>query len=165
MRLSGKKIIQIVSNDFEDLELWYPVLRLREEGATVDIAGEKAGERKRTVSLRWEDRRRKRKRKMRRRRKEKKRSDEKKRKEEERWEGSRRRKEEERKEEEEKRIKERKRRRKSPKNWQGRRKKKKKTEFFFFFLFFCNLPRNHIFPFLLSDLKWPIVIMIILNLQ
>ncbi|AST90715.1 protease [Sutcliffiella cohnii] len=44
MRLSGKKIIQIVSNDFEDLELWYPVLRLREEGATVDIAGEKAGE-------------------------------------------------------------------------------------------------------------------------
>ncbi|MGY3716271.1 type 1 glutamine amidotransferase domain-containing protein [Sutcliffiella cohnii] len=44
MRLSGKKIIQIVSNDFEDLELWYPVLRLREEGATVDIVGEKAGE-------------------------------------------------------------------------------------------------------------------------
>lgn len=44
MKLSGKKIIQIVSNDFEDLELWYPVLRLREEGATVDIVGEKAGE-------------------------------------------------------------------------------------------------------------------------
>ena len=44
MKLSGKKIIQIVSNDFEDLELWYPVLRLREEGATVDIVGEKAQE-------------------------------------------------------------------------------------------------------------------------
>ena len=32
MRLAGKKIIQLVSNDFEDLELWYPVHRLREEG-------------------------------------------------------------------------------------------------------------------------------------
>ncbi|WP_100333835.1 type 1 glutamine amidotransferase domain-containing protein [Bacillus alkalisoli] len=44
MKLAGKKVIQIVSNDFEDLELWYPVLRLREEGATVDIVGEKAKE-------------------------------------------------------------------------------------------------------------------------
>ncbi|MDX5473909.1 MAG: type 1 glutamine amidotransferase [Bacillaceae bacterium] len=44
MKLTGKKVIQIVSNDFEDLELWYPVLRLREEGATVDIVGEKAQE-------------------------------------------------------------------------------------------------------------------------
>lgn len=44
MKLQGKKIIQLVSNDFEDLELWYPVLRLREEGAVVDIAGEKKGE-------------------------------------------------------------------------------------------------------------------------
>lgn len=24
------KIIALISNDFEDLELWYPVLRLRE---------------------------------------------------------------------------------------------------------------------------------------
>jgi protease I len=44
MKLQSKRIIQLVSNDFEDLELWYPVLRLREEGATVDIVGEKAGE-------------------------------------------------------------------------------------------------------------------------
>ncbi|MDV2887370.1 type 1 glutamine amidotransferase domain-containing protein, partial [Alkalihalophilus pseudofirmus] len=44
MRLEGKKVIQIVSKDFEDLELWYPVLRLREEGAEVHIAGEKANE-------------------------------------------------------------------------------------------------------------------------
>lgn len=44
MRLNGKKIIQLVSEDFEDLELWYPVLRLREEGATVHIVGEKAKE-------------------------------------------------------------------------------------------------------------------------
>lgn len=44
MKLQSKKVIQLVSNDFEDLELWYPVLRLREEGAKVDIVGEKAGE-------------------------------------------------------------------------------------------------------------------------
>ncbi|MGD6817880.1 type 1 glutamine amidotransferase domain-containing protein [Metabacillus sp. 84] len=42
MRLENKKIIQLASDEFEDLELWYPVLRLREEGATVHIAGEKA---------------------------------------------------------------------------------------------------------------------------
>ncbi|SIS57659.1 type 1 glutamine amidotransferase domain-containing protein [Salimicrobium flavidum] len=39
MRLSDKKVIAFVSDDFEDLELWYPVLRLQEEGATVHIAG------------------------------------------------------------------------------------------------------------------------------
>ncbi|MDE5415595.1 type 1 glutamine amidotransferase domain-containing protein [Alkalihalobacterium chitinilyticum] len=44
MKLEGKKIIQLVSDDFEDLELWYPVLRCREEGATVHIVGEKANE-------------------------------------------------------------------------------------------------------------------------
>lgn len=43
LKLHNKKIIQLVSDDFEDLELWYPVLRLREEGAEVVIAGEKAG--------------------------------------------------------------------------------------------------------------------------
>lgn len=42
MQLQGKKVIQIVSDDFEDLELWYPVLRLREEGAQVLIVGEEA---------------------------------------------------------------------------------------------------------------------------
>ncbi|MCM3005370.1 type 1 glutamine amidotransferase domain-containing protein [Priestia koreensis] len=42
MRLQSKKIIQLVSDEFEDLELWYPVLRMREEGATVHIVGEKA---------------------------------------------------------------------------------------------------------------------------
>ena len=38
-----KKVIALVSEDFEDLELWYPVLRLREEGCRVDFAAEKAG--------------------------------------------------------------------------------------------------------------------------
>ncbi|WP_044022615.1 type 1 glutamine amidotransferase domain-containing protein [Bacillus sp. SG-1] len=41
MKLKDKKVLQLVSDDFEDLELWYPVLRLREEGATVHLAGEK----------------------------------------------------------------------------------------------------------------------------
>ncbi|TDL77876.1 type 1 glutamine amidotransferase domain-containing protein [Peribacillus frigoritolerans] len=44
MRLSNKKVIALVSADFEDLELWYPVLRLQEEGAEVHLVGEKAGE-------------------------------------------------------------------------------------------------------------------------
>lgn len=43
MKLEGKKIIALIHDDFEDLELWYPVLRLREEGAVVDIVGEAAG--------------------------------------------------------------------------------------------------------------------------
>lgn len=36
------KVIQLVHHDFEDLELWYPVYRLREIGATVHLIGEKA---------------------------------------------------------------------------------------------------------------------------
>ncbi|UZW66732.1 type 1 glutamine amidotransferase [Priestia flexa] len=44
MRLENKKVIALVSEDFEDLELWYPVMRLREEGAEVHLVGEKAKE-------------------------------------------------------------------------------------------------------------------------
>jgi protease I len=44
MKLKGQKVIQLASGDFEDLELWYPVLRLQEEGAIVDIVAEKKGE-------------------------------------------------------------------------------------------------------------------------
>ncbi|PLR91155.1 type 1 glutamine amidotransferase domain-containing protein [Bacillus sp. T33-2] len=44
MRLKGKKIVSLVHHEFEDLELWYPILRLREEGAIVHLAGEKANE-------------------------------------------------------------------------------------------------------------------------
>ncbi|OLS39233.1 type 1 glutamine amidotransferase domain-containing protein [Bacillus sp. MRMR6] len=43
MRLEGKKVISLVHHDFEDLELWYPIYRLREEGAVVHLAGEVAG--------------------------------------------------------------------------------------------------------------------------
>ncbi|MDZ5713441.1 type 1 glutamine amidotransferase domain-containing protein [Jeotgalibacillus haloalkalitolerans] len=43
MNLHAKKVIALVSDDFEDLELWYPVMRLREEGVVVHIVGEKNG--------------------------------------------------------------------------------------------------------------------------
>lgn len=42
--LENKKIIALVESEFEDLELWYPLLYLREEGAQVDVVGPKAGE-------------------------------------------------------------------------------------------------------------------------
>lgn len=44
MRLQNKKVIALVDKDFEDLEHWYPVYRLREEGAQVDLVGPKANE-------------------------------------------------------------------------------------------------------------------------
>jgi len=37
--LTGHKVIVLAEDMYEDLELWYPVLRLREEGAEVIIAG------------------------------------------------------------------------------------------------------------------------------
>ena len=40
----GKRIAVLVEKLYEDLELWYPALRLREAGATVTIVGPKAGE-------------------------------------------------------------------------------------------------------------------------
>ena len=40
----GKRVAVLVEKLYEDLELWYPALRLREAGATVTIVGPKAGE-------------------------------------------------------------------------------------------------------------------------
>src|SRR5438309_685416 len=40
----GKRVAVLVEKFYEDLELWYPVLRLREAGAKVTIVGPKAGE-------------------------------------------------------------------------------------------------------------------------
>jgi len=37
--LQGKTVAVLVENAFEDLELWYPVLRLREAGAVVHVIG------------------------------------------------------------------------------------------------------------------------------
>src|SRR4051812_47561455 len=42
--LKGRRVAVLVEKIYEDLELWYPVLRLREAGAIVTIVGPKAGE-------------------------------------------------------------------------------------------------------------------------
>lgn len=42
MRLKGKSILAFVDHDFDDLEHWYPVIRLREEGAKVHLVGSEA---------------------------------------------------------------------------------------------------------------------------
>lgn len=37
--LRDKRVVILVADEYEDLELWYPALRLREAGAQVSIAG------------------------------------------------------------------------------------------------------------------------------
>jgi protease I len=39
MTLSGKKIAVLVEHHYQDLEVWYPLLRLREAGAKVVVVG------------------------------------------------------------------------------------------------------------------------------
>jgi protease I len=39
MTLSGKRIAILAEKEYEDLELWYPLLRLREEGAQPLVVG------------------------------------------------------------------------------------------------------------------------------
>jgi protease I len=41
--LAGKRVLVFVDDVYEDLELWYPKLRLQEAGATVIVAGPEAG--------------------------------------------------------------------------------------------------------------------------
>ena len=41
--LKGKRILMFVDHVYEDLELWYPRLRLAEEGAEVVVAGPEEG--------------------------------------------------------------------------------------------------------------------------
>jgi protease I len=43
LALSGKRILIFVGDIYEDLELWYPKLRLIEAGAEVTVAGDRAG--------------------------------------------------------------------------------------------------------------------------
>src|SRR3954454_23682530 len=42
--LKGKRVAVLVEKFYEDMELWYPVLRFREAGCDVKIVGPKAGE-------------------------------------------------------------------------------------------------------------------------
>ncbi len=39
MQLKERKVLCLVDHHFEDLELYYPILRLQEEGANVDVVG------------------------------------------------------------------------------------------------------------------------------
>ncbi len=41
--LAGQRYLMFVGEDYEDLELWYPLLRLQEAGADVVVAGDEAG--------------------------------------------------------------------------------------------------------------------------
>lgn len=41
--LDGKRLLYLVGDDYEDLELWYPLLRAREAGAATVVAGQRAG--------------------------------------------------------------------------------------------------------------------------
>jgi protease I len=44
MQLTGKKIAMLVDNVYQEMEVWYPLYRLREAGAQVVTVGAKAGE-------------------------------------------------------------------------------------------------------------------------
>jgi protease I len=44
MRLENARVAVLVENMYQELELWYPVLRLREAGVAVTIVGPAAGE-------------------------------------------------------------------------------------------------------------------------
>ncbi len=44
MKLKGLKVIYLIGEGFEDLEFYVPLMRLREEGAEVVVAGAKANQ-------------------------------------------------------------------------------------------------------------------------
>ena len=39
MELEGKRIAMLAEDHYEDLELWYPLIRMKEAGAAVDVVG------------------------------------------------------------------------------------------------------------------------------
>jgi protease I len=44
VKLQGRRVAVLLERDYQDLEVWYPVLRFREEGATVDLVAPAAGD-------------------------------------------------------------------------------------------------------------------------
>src|SRR3954453_3439070 len=44
MDLTGTRVAVLVEQKYEELEVWYPVYRLREAGAEVGLVGPKTGE-------------------------------------------------------------------------------------------------------------------------
>lgn len=44
MQLRNARIVVLAENQYQELELWYPVLRYREAGAHVSVVGPKAGQ-------------------------------------------------------------------------------------------------------------------------
>lgn len=43
MSLHGKRVAVLVEQKYEEMEVWYPVYRLREAGCTVELVGPEAG--------------------------------------------------------------------------------------------------------------------------
>ena len=43
MSLSGKRVAVLVEQKYEEMEVWYPVYRLREAGCVVELVGPEAG--------------------------------------------------------------------------------------------------------------------------
>src|SRR3954452_12824556 len=44
MALTGKRVAVLVEQNYQELEVWYPVYRLKEAGCEVVLVGPKAGE-------------------------------------------------------------------------------------------------------------------------
>lgn len=44
MRLDGKRIALMLDQQYQELEVWYPLFRLQEEGATVELVAPQAGQ-------------------------------------------------------------------------------------------------------------------------
>ncbi|MGH9406137.1 MAG: type 1 glutamine amidotransferase domain-containing protein [Terriglobia bacterium] len=43
MKLEGKKIAVLVADQYQEMEVWYPLLRFREDGAETHAVGDEAG--------------------------------------------------------------------------------------------------------------------------
>src|SRR5207237_10768410 len=44
MELKGKRVAVLIEQQYQEMEVWYPVYRLREAGCQVTLVGPKAGE-------------------------------------------------------------------------------------------------------------------------